>query len=200
MLSGKISNLIFSPGTEVRNLPQKTEVANMSENDALKALEARVARLEAAHAQPAASPHIPIYADPPAPPWWGGGCGYRPPVRGPIGDPAPIDYSRIYGDPAPWPIYGGGGYRPPVHWPIGDPAPIDYSRIYADPGPWPVYGGGGYRPPVHWPVGDPAPVDYSRLPAEQLESTLHSINAQKARLASAEEQVTAQLAKLKEKK
>ena len=139
----------------------------MSESDALKALEARVARLEAAHAHPAASPHIPVYADPPAPPWWGGG----------------------------W-----GGYRPPIPRPIGDPAPIDYSRIYADPGPWPVYGGGGYRPPVHWPVGDPAPVDYSSLPAEQLESTLHSINAQKARLASIEEQVTAQLAKHKKAK
>ncbi len=175
----------------------------MSENDALKALEARIARLETAHAQPGASPHIPIYADP-APPWWGGGWGgwggYRNPIRGPIGDPAPIDYNRIYGDPAPWPIYGGGGYRPPVHWPIGDPAPIDYNRVYGDPAPWPIYGGGGYRPPVHWPVGDPAPIDYSSLPAEQLESTLHSINAQKARLASLEEQVTAQLSRLKEKK
>ncbi len=173
----------------------------MSESDAVKALEARVARLEAAHAHPAAAPHIPVYADPPAPPWWGGGWGgYRPPVRGPIGDPAPIDYSRIYADPGPWPIYGGGGYRPPVHWPIGDPAPIDYNRIYADPGPWPIYGGGGYRPPTHWPVGDPAPIDYSSLPAEQLESTLHSINAQKARLASIEEQVSAQLAKHKKAK
>jgi hypothetical protein len=110
-----------------------------------------------------------------------------------------VDYSRVYADPGPWPVYGGGGYRPPVRGPIGDPAPIDYSRIYADPGPWPIYGGGGYRPPIHWPIGDPAPVDYTQLPAEQLEGTLHSINAQKARLASIEEQVTAQLAKLKEK-
>jgi len=179
----------------------KTEGGNMTEHDAVKALEARVARLEAAHAQPPAAPHIPVYADPPAPPWWGGGYGgYRPPVHWPIGDPAPIDYSRVYADPGPWPVYGGGGYRPPVRGPIGDPAPIDYSRIYADPGPWPVYGGGGYRPPVHWPVGDPAPIDYSRLPVDKLEETLHAINAHKARLASIEEQVTAQLAKAKEKK
>ena len=54
----------------------------MSESDALKALEARVARLEAAHAHPAAAPHIPVYADPPAPPWYGGGWGgYRPAIR-----------------------------------------------------------------------------------------------------------------------
>jgi hypothetical protein len=139
----------------------------MTEHDAVKALEARVARLEAAHAQPPAAPHIPVYADPPAPPWWGGGYG---------------------------------GYRPPVHWPIGDPAPVDYSRVYADPAPWPVYGGGGYRPPIHWPIGDPAPIDYSALPAEKLEETLHAINAHKARLASMEEQVTAQLAKAKGKK
>jgi hypothetical protein len=171
----------------------------MTEHDAVQALEVRVARLEAAHAQPSATPHIPVYADPPAPPYWGGYGGYRPPVHWPIGDPAPIDYSRIYADPGPYPVYGGGGYRPPYHRPIGDPAPIDYSRIYADPGPFPVYGGGGYRP-VPFPIGDPPPIDITRIPVEQLESTLHSINAEKARLASMEEQITAHLAKVKEKK
>jgi hypothetical protein len=140
-------------------------------DDPVKSLEARVARLEAALAQqPSASaaPRIPIYADPPAPPWWGGGYG---------------------------------GYRPvPIHWPIGDPAPIDYNRIYADPPPWGgSYGGYGGYVPVHRPIGDPPPIDYSRLPASQLEATLHSINAEKARLASIEAQVTQHLAKQKEK-
>jgi hypothetical protein len=137
----------------------------MPEHDAVKSLEARVARLEAQLSSgAAASAHIPIYADPP--PWWGWG--------------------------------GYGGYRPPVSWPIGDPAPVDYTRVYADPGP---YGGGygGYRPPVHRPIGDPAPIDYSRLPVEQLEATLHSINAEKARLASIEAQVTQHLEKAKKK-
>jgi hypothetical protein len=144
----------------------------MSTEDSIKSLEARVARLEAAHGQQpggtSAAPHIPIYADPPAPPWWGGG----------------------------W-----GGYRPlPVHWPIGDPAPVDYTRIYADPPPWGGWGGwGGYRPPAHGPIPDPAPVDYSRLPVEHLEATLHSINAEKARLASIEAQVTQHLEKAKKK-
>jgi hypothetical protein len=138
----------------------------MSDQD-LKSLEARVARLEAAHAGGAAAAHrIPIYADPPAPPWWGGG----------------------------W-----GGYRYPVHWPIGDPAPVDYSRIYADPPPFPWGAGGGYRPPVHWPIGDPPPIDYSRLPVEQLEAALHSVNAEKARLASVEAQITQHLEKSKKK-
>ncbi len=140
----------------------------MADQDPVKSLEARVARIEAALGQSAAAPRIPIYADPPAPPYWGGGYG---------------------------------GYRPyPVHWPIGDPAPypIEYNRIYADPPPFPVTGYGGYRPP-HWPIGDPPPIDYSRLPVEQLEATLHSINAEKARLASIEAQVTQHLEKSKKK-
>ena len=75
----------------------------MTDRDAVKGLEDRVSRLEAALGQVSggatAAPRIPVYADPAAPPWWGGG----------------------------W-----GGYRPvPVHWPIGDPAPVDYTRIYA---------------------------------------------------------------------
>jgi hypothetical protein len=43
------------------------------------------------------------------------------------------------------------------------------------------------------PIGDPPPIDFSRFSAAQLESTLHSINAEKARLASLEALVTKQL-------
>jgi hypothetical protein len=144
-------------------------------SDDIKSLEARVARIEAALSQKpgAAVPQIGAITDPAGP--WGGG----------------------------WPVWGGG-YRYPVHWPIGDPAPVDYSRIYVDPPawPWPVAGGGwgGYRPPWHGPIPDPAPIDYSRLPVEQLEAALHSINAEKARLASAEAQVTQHLENAKKKK
>ena len=65
--------------------------------------------------------------------------------------------------------------------------------------PWPVFGGGWgvYRPGGGIP--DPAPVDYSRLPVAQLESTLHSINGEKARLASLETQVTQHLERARKK-
>jgi hypothetical protein len=83
--------------------------------------------------------------------------------------------------------------------PAGTTAVLLNTGPITDPaGPWGGGWGGGYRP-VHWPIGDPAPVDYSRLPAPQLEATLHSIHAEKARLASLEAQVTQHLAKLKEK-
>jgi hypothetical protein len=47
------------------------------------------------------------------------------------------------------------------------------------------------------PIGDPAPPDVSRFSIAQLEATLHSVNAEKARLSSIETLVTQQLAKLK---
>jgi hypothetical protein len=69
-----------------------------------------------------------------------------------------------------------------------------------DPGPWPGgWGGGGYRPPVFGPGVDPATVDYSRLPVAQLEVALHAVNAEKARLASIEAQVTQHLESAKKK-
>jgi hypothetical protein len=47
------------------------------------------------------------------------------------------------------------------------------------------------------PIGDPPPIDVSRFSISQLEATLHSINAEKARLSSIETMVTQQLDKLK---
>ncbi len=75
-------------------------------------------------------------------------------------------------DPPPW---GGGGT------------------------PWGPWGGGtiGPRPPWGGTTGDPPPPDFSRLTVTQLESVLHTINAEKARLESTEKQVTAQIAKLR---
>jgi hypothetical protein len=49
-------------------------------------------------------------------------------------------------------------------------------------------------------IGDPPPIDVSRFTVPQLEATLHSINAEKARLASIETMVTQQLDKLKGQK
>ena len=73
----------------------------------------------------------------------------------------------------------------------------------ADPPPW---GGGGWggggtittRPPWGGNIGDPPPPDFGRLTLTQLESTLHTINAEKARLESTEKLVTAQIKKLKQ--
>jgi hypothetical protein len=82
---------------------------------------------------------------------------------------------------------------------------LRYGPIVDPAGPWgggwPVWGGGygGYRP-TPFPIPDPAPIDYSRLPVETLEATLHSINAEKARLASTEAMVTQHLENAKKQK
>jgi hypothetical protein len=52
---------------------------------------------------------------------------------------------------------------------------------------------------VHHPVGDPAPIDVSRFSAAQLQSSLHSINAEKARLTAMEGLVNQELEKRKAK-
>lgn len=168
----------------------------MAEDDSIKKLEARLTRLEAAVSQTG-----------------GGGATPAGFSVGPIADPVPY----------PWPPYGGGwggwgGWHP---HPIVDPATYAYSNrltnAVVDPGPWPPYGGGGGggwgggRPhPIVdsatfansalgrvGPIGDPAPPDVSRFSIAQLEATLHSVNAEKARLSSIETLVTQQLAKLK---
>jgi hypothetical protein len=46
-------------------------------------------------------------------------------------------------------------------------------------------------------VGDPPPIDVSRFSISQLEASLHSINAEKARLTSMETMINQQLDKLK---
>ncbi len=71
------------------------------------------------------------------------------------------------------------------------------AAIVDPAGPW-FGGGGGYRP-VHGPIGDPAPIDFSRLSAAQLQASLHSINAEKTRLAAMEGLLNEQLKKLKTK-
>ena len=155
----------------------------------LKILEERLTRLEATLAQRGTgagtgtgggfTPGGTI-SDPP--PWAFGGWTFYP-------RPSPVV------DPAPWPYPGGWG-RPRWPNPIADPVPFPMPVV--DPAPWPN--------PIADPavfgqslagrigrVADPPPPDLSRLSVVQLESTLHSIAAERARLDSMEQMVKKQL-------
>jgi len=171
----------------------------MAVEDNLKRLEERLTRLEATLAQqPGAA--------------GGGGGGFTPP-GGAVVDPAPwaggggwVFHPRPMPvvDPAPW--WG----RPRWPTPVVDPAP--WPTPVVDPAPWPTpvvdpapWGGlHQFRQPVATTLGrighmgDPAPVDVSRMTVSQLESSLHMINAEKARLTSMETMVNQQLEKMKQ--
>ena len=160
--------------------------------DRMKILEERLTRLEATLAQRGTGPGA------------GGGSGSTPP--GVISDPAPYPWQYFprpifspVADPAPWPYPGGWG-RPRWPNPIADPGP--FPGPVADPAPWPN--------PIADPavfaqslaaatlgrmgrVADPPPPDISRLTVVQLESALHSIAAERARLDSMEQMVKKQL-------
>ncbi len=155
----------------------------------LKQLEARLTRLEAALAQQP-----------------GGTTGVNVP-GGTITDPAPF----------PTGGYGGWGYYPRWPWPnpVVDPGPWahpHWPHPVVDPGPWPhpivdpaVFAQGLQSRAAAATAfgrighvgGDPPPPDVSRFSVQQLESSLHSINAEKARLTSMETMITQQLEKLK---
>jgi hypothetical protein len=148
----------------------------MANEDTLKKLEERLTRLEATLSQ-----------------GQGGPGGFTAPGGAVV-------------DPAPWPGGGWGGYHYP-RWPwphpIVDPVPWGPQTI-SDPAPW---AGGGFAQPRQafaasalgriGHIGDPAPIDISRFSVSQLESSLHSINAEKARLTSMETMIKGQLEKLK---
>jgi hypothetical protein len=157
-------------------------------DDNVKRLEERLTRLEAALNQIGGSggftPPGGAVVDPP--PWH-----YRWPH--PVADPAP--WPHPIADPAPYPWYGGGYFRRPI--PV--PSPIVDSATFAA-------GGGGVPSPFSAQaasaqslfgrlghVGDPPPIDVSRFSVVQLESALHSIAAEKARLASMETMIKQQL-------
>jgi hypothetical protein len=133
--------------------------------DRIKILEERLTRMEAALAQ---RPTVGT----------GTGGGFTPP-------------GGVIVDPAPW---GGGWVRPRWTNPVVDPAPWPPS-IVSDPAPWPP---SIVTDPAPWPgrfgpVGDSPPIDISRLSVSQLESTLHNISAERARLDSMESMVKRQL-------
>jgi len=158
----------------------------------MKILEERLTRLEASLSQRAA----------------GGGTGGFTPPGGVITDPAPwpgggwqfVPRPSPVVDPAPWQYPFGWG-RPRWPNPIADPGPFPTPVV--DPAPWPN--------PIADPavfaqqtaaaaalgrigkIGDPPPPDISRLSVVQLEATLHSIAAEKARLDSMEQLVKTQI-------
>ena len=162
----------------------------MPVEDSLKKIEERLTRLEAALTQQpggaggVAGPGGAV-VDPP--PWYRGGWGI--PHR-PI--PSPVV------DPAPW-WYGGWPPGWPPRWPpspVVDPAP--WPTPVVDPAPW--AGGQAAASTLlarigH--VGDPPPIDVGRLTASQLESALHTINAERSRLDATEQMIKQQIEKLK---
>ena len=165
----------------------------------MKILEERLTRLEATLAQRGTG--------------GGAGTGAGAAVPGTVVDPPPwahhlanliVQQRQISPvvDPAPWPWWGGGWRRWPT--PIVDPGPFPTPVV--DPAPWPN--------PIADPAtfarsaatlgrigplgGDPPPPDISRFTAVQLETMLHSIAAEKARLDSMEAMVKKQLGSLKQ--
>jgi len=162
----------------------------MADADSLRRIEERLTRLEAALTQQPAAPGgvMPpggTVVDPG--PWWGGG-GW---MLRPRPFPTPVV------DPAPW--WGGGWGFPRPH-PIVDPAP--WPTPVVDAAPW----GGGVqaRQPTSTmlgrigQIGDPPPMDLSRLTVSQLEGSLHTINAERARLDSMEAMIKQQLDRLRQ--
>ena len=162
-------------------------------DDRIKILEERLTRLEATLAQrPSAT---------------AGTGGFTPP-GGVIVDSAPWAASQFQFarpspvvDPAPWPYWGG--WPRPWPTPVVDPGP--FPQAVVDPAPWrhivdpAVFAQsaaaalGRFRPVG----GDPPPPDFSRLSQQQLEATIHSISAERARLDAMEEMVKKQIETLK---
>jgi len=171
----------------------------MADDDRLKILEDRLTRLEAVLTQ-----------RPPT-----GGGGGTPPGGGVVVDPAPWGggggawqyqprpFPTPVVDPAPWWTGGWGRLRWPWPTPVVDPAP--WPTPVVDPAPWGNVGA-TFNPGLSTmafgrvgPVGDPPPFDFSTLSISQLESTLHSINAERARLDSLETTIKQQMDRAKQK-
>ena len=166
----------------------------------MKILEERLTRLEAALTQRGTAAGT------------GGGGGFIPP-GGVVSDPAPWpggswqfvprQIQQIV-DPAPWP-WQGGWTRPRWPTPVVDPGPFPTPVV--DPAPWPspvvdpaVFAQANLAATLGRirPVGgDPPPPDLSRLSVSQLEATIHSISAERARLDAMESMVKKQIDALK---
>ena len=167
----------------------------------MKILEERLTRIEAALTQRQAAPGTGT----------GGGGGFTLP-GGVVSDPAPWPGNWQFiprpipqpvVDPAPW--WPGGWSRPRWPTPVVDPGPFPMPVV--DPAPWPN--------PIVDPavlaqqanlaatlgrirtVADPAPPDVGRLNVSQLEATMHSISAERARLDAMESMVKKHIETLK---
>ena len=165
-------------------------------DDRLRILEERLTRLEAALAQRTGT----------------GGGGFTPP-GGVIVDSAPWANQYQYFprpspvvDPAAWPHWGGawgGGWG--RGWP---PSPVVDSAAFphpvVDPAPWrshivdpAVFAQSAVSLGHIGRIADPPPPDLSRLSVQQLEATIHTISAERARLDAMEEMVKKQIETLK---
>src|SRR5262245_56892560 len=150
-------------------------------DDAVKKLEDRITRIEAHLSQQsaAAASQVPGGAVVDSAPW-GGGAGGRgwTPVRWPhpVVDQA-ASHRRVV-DPAAF-------HRPGI---IVDspPSPVTATAVAASQAA--ALGRVG-------PIGDPPPPDFSRFSAAQLQTTLHGIAAEKARLDAMEKLVQTHLDK-----
>src|ERR1700741_1886910 len=166
----------------------------------IKIVEERLTRLEAALTQRTS-----------AGPGTGGtgGTGFPPP--GTVSDPAPWagqwqfiprQISPVV-DPAPW--WLGGWTRPRWPTPVVDPG--SFPTPVVDPAPWPhpivdpaVFAQANLAATlgrIGVTGGDPPPPDISRLNVSQLEATIHSIAADRARLDAMESMVKKQIDVLK---
>src|ERR1700752_1848889 len=157
----------------------------------MKILEERLTRLEAALTQRGTgggtgtgggfTPPGGVVTDPA--PWPGGSWQFVPrPIPSPVVDPAP------------W-AWGGGWTRPRWPTPVVDPGPFPSPVV--DPA---VFAQANLAAPLGRirPVGgDPPPPDLSRLSVSQLEATVHSISAERARLDAMESMVKKQIDALK---
>lgn len=170
--------------------------------DRLKIMEERLTRIEAALTQR------------PSTGTGGGGGGFTPP-GGVITDPAPSPWAGQWQfiprpspvvDPAPWP-WGGGWTRPRWPTPVVDPGPFPTPVV--DPAPWhnPIVDPAVFAQQASLAAslgrirptgGDPPPPDVSRFTAAQLEATIHSIAAERARLDAMEQMVKKQIDALKQ--
>jgi uncharacterized small protein (DUF1192 family) len=158
-------------------------------DDRIKILEERLTRLEATLAQrPTGIP--------------GGG----------VVDPAAFAASQLQFqrpmpspvvDPAPWPYWGSwGGWGRPWPTPVVDPLPFPHPVV--DPAPWrshivdpAVFAQSAATLGRIGRIADPPPPDFSRLSVDQLESTIHSISAERTRLDAMEEMVKKQIETMK---
>lgn len=188
-------------------------------DDALKKLEERITRLEAALSNQGGGTGGAGFTPggavvDPAP--WGGGGGWgwphwpHPVVDpaayyhrpGPVVDPAAFALHHPVVDPAAY-------YHRPG--PVVDPAVFALHRPMVDPAayyhrPGPVVDPAAFHRPVVdpaafarvGPVGDPPPSDVSRFSAVQLQASLHSIAAERARLDSMETLIKQQLDKVQQ--
>ena len=153
-------------------------------DDAVKKLEDRITRLEAALSQGGGGTSLPpggAVVDPA--PWGGGGWGWYPWHHwGPVGDPAPTPFATAF--------------QRPTH--VVDPATFHRPGIVVDSPPTPVRATATSAADlgrIGTTGGDPPPPDFSRFSAAQLQSTLHSIAAEKARLDAMEKLVQTHLDK-----